>query len=243
MNWYRQDAFAVRLEWGIPAIDHLAGDVDIIVIIDVMSFSTCVSVAVENGARVYPYPWKDHSVTQYAQSVGAIAANSDRRFSGQGYSLSPRTLLSVRPDEKLVLPSPNGSATCFRARERGVPVLTGCLRNLTATAKACRAFSRILIVPCGERWPDGSLRPCIEDYVVAGGIIAALAQRTLSPEAQTAVAAWHAHQSQNFAALFHCASAVELIQRGFPDDVTLCLTKDAARQPCFLTGEYFAGQA
>ncbi|MGP2451473.1 2-phosphosulfolactate phosphatase [Pantoea stewartii subsp. indologenes] len=242
MNWYRQDAFAVRLEWGIPAIDHLAGDVDIIVIIDVMSFSTCVSVAVENGARVYPYPWKDHSVTQYAQSVGAIAANSDRRFSGQGYSLSPRTLLSVRPDEKLVLPSPNGSATCFRARERGVPVLTGCLRNLTATAEACRAFSRILIVPCGERWPDGSLRPCIEDYVVAGGIIAALAQRTLSPEAQTAVAAWHAHQSQNFAALFHCVSAVELIQRGFPDDVTLCLTKDAARQPCFLTGEYFAGQ-
>lgn len=169
MHWYSQDAFEIRLEWGIAAIDHLASNVEAIVIVDVMSFSTCVSLAVENGARVYPYPWKDHSVTQYAQSVGAIAANSDRRFSGEGYSLSPRTLLSVRPDEKLVLPSPNGSATCFRAREWGVPVLTGCLRNLTATAEACRPFKRLLIVPCGERWPDGSLRPCMEDYVVAGG--------------------------------------------------------------------------
>ncbi|WP_029569091.1 2-phosphosulfolactate phosphatase [Pantoea ananatis] len=243
MHWYSQDAFAIRLEWGIAALDHLAGNVDAIVIVDVMSFSTSVSLAVENGARVYPYPWKDQTVVHYAQSVGAVAANSDRRFGGEGYSLSPRTLLSVRPGERLVLPSPNGSATCFRAREWGVPVLTGCLRNLTATAEACRPFKRLLIVPCGERWPDGSLRPCIEDYVVAGGIIAALERNSLSPEAQTAVAAWHAHQLQDFTALFHCSSATELIQRGFPEDVTLCLTKDAARRPCFLSGEYFALRA
>lgn len=57
MHWYSQDAFAIRLEWGIAALDHLAGNVDAIVIVDVMSFSTCVSLAVENGARVYPYPW------------------------------------------------------------------------------------------------------------------------------------------------------------------------------------------
>ncbi|MDJ0087892.1 2-phosphosulfolactate phosphatase [Pantoea allii] len=239
MHWYSQQAYNIRLEWGIPAVEHLAGEVDAVVIIDVMSFSTCVSLAVENGARVYPYPWKDHSVTHYALSVGAIAANSDRRFSGEGYSLSPHTLLHVCKGEKLVLPSPNGSAICFRAREWGVPIFTGCFRNLSATAAACRLFERLLIVPCGERWPDGSLRPCIEDYVSAGGIIAALGRSGLSPEAETAVAAWQYHQAVNVASLHDCSSAKELIQRGFVDDVTLCLALDTATQACYLTGDFF----
>lgn len=239
MHWYSQRAFDVRLEWGIPAVEHLAGDVDAVVIIDVMSFSTCVSLAVEQGARVYPYPWKDHSVAHYALSVGAIAARSDRRFTGRGYSLSPKSLLHVRQGERLVLPSPNGSATCFKAREWGIPILTGCFRNLSATAEACRAFNRILVVPCGERWPDGSLRPCIEDYVAAGGLIAALGRRTLSPEAETAVAAWHYHQAADFASLHRCSSASELIQRGFVDDVALCLALDTGTQACYLMGDFF----
>lgn len=61
MQWFSQGKFAVRLEWGRLAVEHLAGEVDCAVIVDVMSFSTCVSMAVNNGACVYPYPWKDAS--------------------------------------------------------------------------------------------------------------------------------------------------------------------------------------
>ncbi|WP_148258825.1 2-phosphosulfolactate phosphatase [Pantoea ananatis] len=243
MHWYSQDAFAIRLEWGIAALDHLAGNVDAIVIVDVMSFSTCVSLAVANGARVYPYPWKDQTVVHYAQSVGAVAANSDRRFGGEGYSLSPRTLLSVRPGERLVLPSPNGSATCFRAREWGVPVLTGCLRNLTATAEACRPFKRLLIVPCGERWPDGSLRPCIEDYVVAGGSLPHLSETRCHRKHRPLSQPGTLISCRISRRCFTVRQQQNMIQRGFPEDVTLCLTKDVARRPCFLSDEYFALRA
>lgn len=52
--------------------------------------------------------------------------------------------------------------------------------------------------PCGEGWPDGTLRPAIEDYVVAGGIIAASGRDHCSPQAEGAVAAW---QQLNLSAL------------------------------------------
>lgn len=240
MEAFSQQRFGVRLEWGLSAVDYLAAEADCMVIIDVMSFSTCVSLAVDNGARIYPYQWKDPSAGQYAMKIGAKAASPERRFSGEGYSLSPVSIQHIREGERLVLPSPNGSAISFRARESGKPVFTGCLRNLSATANACRRFDRVLMIPCGERWPDGSFRPAVEDYVAAGGIIAALGRRDCSPEAQAAVAAWQHYQQQNLLPLGECASALELQQRGFEADVALCLAVDAAKQACQLYGDFYA---
>ena len=56
MGYFSQHQSAVRLEWGLSAIDNLGRDVACIVIVDVLSFSTCVNVAVERGALIYPYP-------------------------------------------------------------------------------------------------------------------------------------------------------------------------------------------
>ncbi|MHA6313664.1 2-phosphosulfolactate phosphatase [Pantoea sp. S-LA4] len=240
MEAFSQQRFGVRLEWGLSAVEGLASEADCIVIIDVISFSTCVSLAVDKGARIYPWPWKDDSARQYAMKIGAQAASPDRRFSGEGYSLSPVSIQNIREGESLVLPSPNGSAISFRARETGKPVFTGCLRNMTATAKACRHFDRILIIPCGERWPDGSLRPAVEDYAAAGGIIAAMGRQDYSPEAQAAVAVWQYYQAQNLQPLGECASALELQQRGFDADTVLCLQVDTAKQACRLKGEFYA---
>ncbi len=209
------------------------------VIVDVMSFSTCVSLAINNGASIYPYPWKDTSAIEYGMTLGASTASLDRRFSGEGYSLSPVSIKNISEGEKLVLPSPNGSAISFKARDVGIAVFSGCFRNMTATANACRAFERILLIPCGERWADGSLRPCIEDYVAAGGIIAAIGRDNYSPEAQAAVAVWQHYQKQHLAQLRECSSALELIQRGFYEDVDLCLEIDKSKKECRLWGDAF----
>lgn len=69
MTDFLQADFDVRLEWGAQAVEHLAAKADCIVIIDVMSFSTCVSVANERGGVIFPYPWKDASAQQYAADV------------------------------------------------------------------------------------------------------------------------------------------------------------------------------
>jgi len=240
MEWFSQDRFEVRLEWGLPAVDYLAGEADCVVIVDVISFSTCVSLAVDNGARIYPYPWKDESALEFGMKIGAKTASPDRRFSGQGYSLSPASIQNISEGESLVLPSPNGSAISFRAREAGIKVFSGCFRNMSATAKACRRFERVLVIPCGERWPDGTLRPSLEDYVAAGGIIDGMAREKCSPEAQAAVAAWQLYQKENLQSLRECSSALELQQRGFGVDVDFCLEIDTAKQACELYGDFYA---
>jgi 2-phosphosulfolactate phosphatase len=239
VNWLAQRGASVRLEWGAAAVEHLAGDVDCVVVVDVMSFSTCVAVAVARGASVYPYAWRDASALDYARAVGAEVAGTERRLA-EGWSLSPTSLATVPAGLKLVLPSPNGSAVAFKAREKGGAVFCGGLRNARATARACAAFDRVLVVPCGERWPDGSLRPALEDLVGAGAIVAALGRVDASPEARAAAATWQALGADRRGLLADGASARELIERGFAADVASCLDEDAcdvaARlvQDCFV---------
>lgn len=230
-SWHQQSPFTVRLEWGLAAAEHLAPHVDCVVIVDVMSFSTCVSIANDNQAYIYPWPWKDESAHRYAQENNADVASFARTLAGEHYTLSPTSLLAIPAGHRLVLPSPNGSTISFTARNGGAAVFSGCFRNRTATARACAKFERILLIPAGERWPDGSLRPAVEDYLAAGGIIAALGRDNLSPEASAAMAAFNTHPQAD---LYHCSSANELVARGFANDVALCLATDISHHACQL---------
>lgn len=249
MSYFSQSGFGVRLEWGMAAVEQLAHDADCIVIIDVMSFSTCVSIGAERGALLFPYPWKDSSAKEYAQLKQAETANVDRRFSGSGYSLSPQTLLKLQAGNRLVLPSPNGSAITCKARaisaktqDNSVAIFCGSLRNLQATASACAAYSNILIVACGEKWADGSLRPSLEDGYAAGGLAELLRSssqpKSLSPEATAAAAAFRVTSIEQ---LRECASARELTERGFAADVDLCLQVNVSELACQLIDDAFSG--
>ncbi|PBI78063.1 hypothetical protein A9993_24845 [Rahnella victoriana] len=236
MTDFSQTDFDVRLEWGAQAVEHLAADADCIVIIDVMSFSTCVSIATDSGATVYPYPWKDASAQQYAVARDAQCAQFDRRFQGPGFTLSPCSLQEIFAGTRLVLPSPNGSALTFAARTHDAAIFTACFRNLTATARACEKYQRILLIPAGEKWPDNSLRPAIEDLAAAGGLVARLPHRVVSPEARAARAVY---DNLPLAELEQCGSARELLRRGFAADVALCLQEDVSDFACRLQGEFF----
>lgn len=58
MPYFDQVEFDVRCEWGLAGVRHLA-PADVMVIVDVLSFTTSVNIAVARGAVVYPYRWRD----------------------------------------------------------------------------------------------------------------------------------------------------------------------------------------
>ena len=191
-----------------------------------LSFTTCVDVAVGNGATVYPYRFKDASAVQYAQSKEALLAGG--RGSASAYSLSPVSLAAIPAQARLVLPSPNGSALTLATGD--TPTLAGCLRNGRAVADyAGQVGASVAVIPCGERWPDESLRPAIEDWIGAGAIIQALSG-TKSPEAQAAQAIFESGQADLLQTVMACSSGKELVGRGFAADVV-----EAARLDCSST--------
>ncbi|PYT26614.1 MAG: hypothetical protein DMG57_21000 [Acidobacteria bacterium] len=212
---FDQVKFDVRCEWGLQGLRQAGAISDVIVIVDVLSFTTAVDIAAERGGVIFPYPLKDESAAAYADSLNAKLASPDRN---RGFSLSPASLRSLPAGYRLVLPSPNGAALSFGVDHR--IVFAGCLRNATAVARAAAHLgSTVAVIPAGEQWPTGELRPSLEDWVGAGAVIAALSGKQRSPEAQLAAAAFAHFRDGLSQALRESVSGKELIERGFALDV------------------------
>src|SRR5215813_1070977 len=235
---FDQSGFDVRCEWGENGVRRLAPVSDVVIIVDVLSFSTCVEIANSRGAIVFPYRWKDESAEAFASSVNAELAGV-RRAEGV-YSLSPASLINISAGTRLALPSPNGSTLSLLSG--ATPTLTACLRNCRAVAiAAARRGRRIAVIPSGERWNDGSLRPALEDWVGAGAIISHL-EGNLSPEARAALSAYLNVKSDLRHALKQCGSGLELIERGFERDVEIASELDISEcAPTLMDGAYING--
>lgn len=212
-DWSDQASYDVRFEWGPAGVAALGGEV--VVVIDVLRFTTAVDAAASQGVAVYPYRWRDESAAAFADGLGAeLADGSDGRP-----SLSPISLLRLEPGARVVLPSPNGSTCAALGSEAGATVVAACLRNAAAVAAWLdESATTVTVIACGERWPDGSLRPALEDFLGAGAVIAGLTG-TRSPEAQAAVAAWLETKDRISDVLASCSSGREQAQRGWTDDL------------------------
>lgn len=229
---------ALHVEWFPVAARQAARRGDIVVIIDVLSLSTTLSMAAERHftSMVYsPAEIADMGGMDAAAAVLRARPLSKRRtVPPGGLSLSPHSLLGADPGQRVLFTSLNGAAVIAAAD--GCPrVIIASLRNCDAAADvvarslADGLATRTTIVACGEHWSsvaaaEPGLRPSVEDWVGAGLLAGRIAARgyRLSAEAKAAAAA------ADVALIADCVSARELRAAGFADDVELAMQLDVS---------------
>jgi 2-phosphosulfolactate phosphatase len=235
---FNQTQYRARLEWGAEGVRRLAKLSDVVVIVDILSFTTCVDIAVSSGSVIFPYQYKDASAEAFARSVGAVLAGER----GTTPSLSPASLVRLKPQSRVVLPSPNGSTCTVIAAGCNAAVIAGSIRNAFRVADFIeREYQHgvVSVIACGERWPNGSLRPAMEDLIGCGAILSRLDPSSLSPEAKVAVSAFRDVEHHVREVLEECASGRELIAKGFPEDVFVSSELNASHVvPVFRDGAY-----
>lgn len=226
-------------EWGLNGMAALRDQVGVLVVIDVLSFSTALDIALAHGAAVYPFADDDPAATASQAAVLGAELARPRAEAGGGFSLSPASMMAARPGLKLLLPSPNGARLSLAGGD--TPVLAGCLRNAAAVAEAAERIAGprpIGVVPAGERWPDRSLRPAIEDLLGAGAILHHL-DRPCAPEARIARDAYRSARAELAALIRAGTTGRELAARGYAGDVELALAEDVSRTvPRLTCGAY-----
>ena len=92
---YGQHDFAVRFDWGPDGADAVVPGVDAVVVVDVLSFTTAVSVATAKGALIFPYPWEDgaaeFAASKHADLAGPVARAVSRSLPSLSRACSETT--------------------------------------------------------------------------------------------------------------------------------------------------------
>ncbi|MFC6154742.1 2-phosphosulfolactate phosphatase [Nocardioides yefusunii] len=246
---HTQSGHRVRFEWGGQGAATVKADVAVVV--DVLSFTTSLTVAVERGIEVFPFEWRDSRGTEHALRHGASLAVSriEAKADARHVSISPTAINQMEGIERLVLTSPTGAKVAFSLIDSKTKVVAASLRNADAVAdhvvRVADALGRkrsVVVIAAGEQWPDGTLRPGVEDLWGAGAVIAGLVERgldDLSVEARTALAAYLGVEDGIPDAMHQSVSGKELIERGFSVDVDLAAQVNVSTVVPVLRGESF----
>jgi 2-phosphosulfolactate phosphatase len=230
MTVHDQHGYRVRFDWGLRGARECGPGSTVVAVVDVLSFTTTVSVAADRGIEVLPYRWRDESAPGFASANDAVLAVG-------------RETTATR----IVLPSPNGSTIAHALSALGCEVIAVSLRNAAAAAgwvaERIDGEMTVLAIAAGEHWPDsGGLRPAVEDLWGAGAFVAALAAAgvtELSPEATTAAAAYAGMGTPPLAALQGCASGHELVAYGYGADVAVAAEVGGSSAVPLLAGDRF----
>jgi 2-phosphosulfolactate phosphatase len=202
-----QDGFAWRFDWGLDGLCAVAPAADVVVLVDVLRFTTAVTVAVERGVTVTPAP------------LPLLPSGAP----GRPWALSPRWIREHPAGAQLLLASPNGAVLALAAAEAGVAtLLAGCIRNAAAVARAARSSGAavVAVIAAGE-----GRRAAVEDLLGAGAVLAALdpsaaiSAPACSPEAAAARAAFVAARPRLAEALAGSVTGRELAATGRGEDV------------------------
>jgi 2-phosphosulfolactate phosphatase len=217
---FDQSPYKCRVEWGGRDAREAALRGDITIIVDVLSFSSTVTTALNFGASIFPFPPPmNETAIDYAKSIGAqlVWGRAEAAKFG-GHSLSPTSFTPADDGQKFVICSLNGAA-CTWVASKVPALLIGCFLNASAVSNAANQLNmkigaNISVIACGEKWSsnlenENNMRPGIEDYLGAGFILSMLGG-SKSPEAQVCIGAYEHSKAKIQELVWDCGSGREL---------------------------------
>lgn len=223
---------SVRFEWGLSGGLAVADGADVTVVVDVLCFTTAVVVALEREMLVLPGEPAAEDLPARARRLDAVLAEPR---GSRGLTRSPSQLLRTPPVDRVLLPGVGG-ALVEPLGEVSTTTVAASLRNARATAdwiarEHDAEDALVAVVAAGERWPEGSLRPALEDLWGAGAVLAALEDHGwegLSPEAASAADAYRLVVGRELDHVRACVSGQELVLTGWDADVRVASEVDAS---------------
>lgn len=242
-NIFNQSPYQCRMDWGERGTIEASNRRDIIVVVDILSFSTTITGAVHHGAIVYPFP-KVGDIKKFGELVDAevCLGRVEAQVAGAP-SLSATSFNESHKGKRFVLSSRNG-ATCVKASKQDTNILIGSFLNVSSVANVVNKIQKetnlnVTVIACGERWRNTNdesreLRPSIEDYLGAGAILEKL-NGTKSPEAKVCIGAFQNAKSNLSELINDSSSGRELIDMGYPEDVNFSCQVDLFKDVPILT--------
>jgi hypothetical protein len=106
MTSEEQPGFDPRLAWASQGGTLLAGACPVLVVVDILRFTTAVDVAVAHGALVIPERWAGR---EGPGDAGRAAQRPDPDAGSTVPSLSPVSILGIPAGTRVALASPNGA--------------------------------------------------------------------------------------------------------------------------------------
>jgi 2-phosphosulfolactate phosphatase len=216
---FDQSFYQIRCEWGADGLARLAGAApDIVVVVDVLRFSTTVTDAVGRGESV-TLDEAAHAVSINGAAVAAAASD-------------------LRPAPLVLLGCLRNASAVARA------VLAEQERRGARTSVAVIAAGELPSTGSGSRDSSarGGPRFAVEDLLGAGAIIDALAELGLdhsSPEAATACEAFRGLRRATRHLLAASGSGRELLDRNARAEVLNAAEVDASDAVPILRGGIF----
>ena len=224
----------VKLDWDVEGLQFALEENDIVVIVDVLRFSSTITIAIANGFIIYPMSDNERGA-KFAASIGAGMSG---RLGMAKYSLSPQSFLkhSDKDNKKVVLYSQNGAACAELIKENDIAYI-GCLLNAKAVGEQVTAIAKeirhnVSVIAAGEkraRELGGRLEYledeisfkkvfAVEDYLGCGAIISYI-NLPRSPEAEVCELAFRASKSKLKELLLESFSGRYLVQTKRKEDV------------------------
>lgn len=203
----------------------------VVVVVDVLRAGTSIVEALGNGAReIIPVASLDKARSYARQGYMVAAERNAQKCEFAQLGNDPAEFSrDVVYGQTIVMTTTNGTQAINAAHEAGASlIVVGAFSNVSAIARLCAKSNRDITV-LASGWQN---QFCLEDTIYGGALLSKLNGMGVDYQetdcSRLAKSLYKAHQEDLASYLYDTDHNQRLIQRGYPESLSLCIRQDTS---------------